>query len=169
MSSKEKLEKLKPLVFEKYENWDLDRLIMYTMGRLAKMKLDLSYENAVVAAFKLFPKKFSLPGFPNYPDSNRVMHCLSRCTLNNRKWLGGKLRQGFFLTERSEKIISEVEELLESKITKKAGSNSKTRRKETIISEVKKSKACIKYFSNEQDSITDAEVCFYYKQLWIHP
>ena len=68
MKAKDKIEKLQKIDETKYKNIGLDHLVMYAIGELDKMKADLSFENAVVASFKLFPKKFSLPGFPEYPD-----------------------------------------------------------------------------------------------------
>jgi len=57
MNDKEKIEKLTPFDETKYENIDLDHLIMYVMGQLEKIGVDLSFENAVVASFKLFQHK----------------------------------------------------------------------------------------------------------------
>lgn len=71
----DKIDNLESFEEAKYENIDLDHLMMYAIGRLAKISVDLSFENAVVASFKLFPKKFSLLGFPNYPDQPRKV-CL---------------------------------------------------------------------------------------------
>ena len=160
MTDKDKIKKLKSFDEAKYENIDLDHLIMYVMGQLEKVGVDLSFENAVVAAFKLFPKKFSLLGFPEYPDSNRVEQCLWRCTYKTKQWLGGKSRQGFNITERSRIFIQETEYLLKGLSPKKTRATSQTRRKEVILAEVMSSPAYVKYTKGQSDSITEADFCF---------
>ena len=161
MTDKEKVENLKTFDEGKYENLDLDRLIMYVMGQLDKLGADLSFENAVVAAFKLFPKKFSLLGFPSYPDSLRVYTCLWRCSTDkNKQWLGGKIRQGFILTDRSRKFIKETENLLSGISPKEKKASSQTRRKELLLAEIEKSSAYIKYLNGQGNLITEADLCF---------
>lgn len=161
MNYKEDINKLEPMDESRYINVDLDHLIMYAVGALKKIQADLSLENVVVAAFKLFPKKFSLLGFPNYPDSLRVYSCLWRCTTDKKKqWLGGKIRQGFIITERGEKFINEAEEILQGTASKSNKANSQTRRKEAILAEIIRSSAFIKYKNGLSESITEAEFCF---------
>lgn len=159
MDDKKKVETLKSIEYDKYLNVDLDHLIMFTIGKLNEMNVDLSYENSVVAAFKLFPKKFSLSGYDQYPDSNRIRNCLNRCTMN-RKWLGGKALHGFVIIEKSIIIIQEAEKRIFGKTIKKKTTTSKTRRKELIISEIEKSTAYSKYNKIGINSINEADFCF---------
>jgi len=161
MKDKEKIMGLKSLNEKKYENIDLDHLMMYVMGKLYELGVDLSFENATVAASKLFPKKFSLVGYPEYPDANRTGHCLWRCA-GHRQWLGGKSRQGFIITERSKLVIKKVEDMLKKGATgkKNAHAASQTRRKEALLLEVASSIAYKKYKQGEGDNITEVELCF---------
>jgi len=161
MLDKEKIEKLSTFDPNKYENVSLDHLIMYAVSQLEKIGADLSFENAVVAAFRLFPKKFSLLGFPSYPDSLRVYTCLWRCSTDEKKrWLGGKIRQGFTITDRSRKFIKEAEELLEGLLPESTKTTSQTRRKEVILAEVVSSPAYLKYKKGETGSISEADLCY---------
>jgi hypothetical protein len=160
MKDKEKLEKLHTFIESKYENIDLDHLVMFAINELDIMKANLSYENIVVASFKLFPKKFSLPGFPEYPDSNRVEQCLWRCAGKTRQWLGGKTRLGFTITPRSRNIFKESIELLEGKKATKTKAASQTRRKEAILAEIINSSAYKKYLDGKGNLITEGELCF---------
>lgn len=162
LSDRYKILKLKPVDEEHYRTIDLDHLVMYAIGELEKLHVDLSFENIVAAAYVLFPKKFSLPGFPDYPDSDRVSNCLNRCTRKNRLWLGGKSRHGFFVTDRSRQIIAQTESLLsgESTANTKHGSTSQTRRKESILAEVLSSPVYRKFSEGKQDSISHADLCF---------
>jgi len=161
MIDKVKIEKLTPFDVAKYENVDLDHLVMYAMSQLEKIGADLSFENAVVATFRLFPKKFSLLGFPSYPDSLRVYTCLWRCSTDKKKqWLGGKIRQGFIITDRSRIFIREAENLLSGLSAKRTKATSKTRRKESILVEVESSPAYSKYMKGQGNSISEADFCF---------
>lgn len=161
MMDKDKIERLNLFEEAKYENVDLDHLIVYVMGQLEEIGADLSFENAVVAAFKLFPKKFSLLGYPSYPDSSRVHSCLWRCSTDKKKqWLGGNNKKGFIITDRSREIIKKAESLLSGLSSKKIKVTSQTRRKEIILAEVMSSPAYLKYTKGQSDSITEADFCF---------
>lgn len=160
MKGKEKLEELKPFIESKYKNIDLDHLMMYVIKELERIKVNLSYENAAVAAFRIFPKKFSLPGFPEYPDSNRVDQCLWRCSGKTRQWLSGKARQGFAITPKSRLIFKESEDLLEGRKPTKTKAHSQTRRKETILAETIESSAYKKFLEGNGNLITEGELCF---------
>lgn len=156
-----KMKSLSAFDLERYKNVSLDHLIIYTLAKLEDIGVDLSFENAVVAAYKLFPAKFSLIGFPDYPDSLRVYTCLWRCSTDRKKlWIGGKIRQGFTLTDKSWKFIEEARNLLEGKTAKKGKALSKTRRKEVILEEMLSSPAYQKYAKGLEQAITEADFCY---------
>ncbi|OGC91349.1 MAG: hypothetical protein A2W25_09225 [candidate division Zixibacteria bacterium RBG_16_53_22] len=160
MTDKEKIDRISPFGPGIYNNIDLDHLVIYAVGQLQKIKADLSFENAVAITFKLFPEKFSLLGFPSFPDAKRVHDCLFRCTYKTKQWLGGKTRQGFIITERSRIYIKEADDLLRGRLKKKSKAPSKTRRKEVILSDVSTSAAFRKYQAGLRNDISDAEFCF---------
>jgi hypothetical protein len=160
MTDRERVEKLRPVDVAKYQHVDLNHLVMYAVGQLERIGADLSFENVVVASFKLFPTKFSLLGFSSYPDAKRVHDCLFRCTFKTNQWLGGKTRQGFVITDRSRTFIEEAENLLYGLKSKKTRVTSKTRRKEFLLEEVVSSPAYLKYANGQGDSITDGDFCF---------
>lgn len=145
---------------QRYCKIDLDHLVMYAVAQLEKLGLDLSFENAVVAAFRLFPKKFSLLGFPEFPDAKRVHHCLRRCTFKSKQWLGGRISQGFVVTDKSRAIFRETENLLFGQSEAKLGATSQTRRQEVILAELESSPAYAKYASGHMDLVTEADLCF---------
>jgi hypothetical protein len=144
---------------EAYEKIDLDRLAMIAVSELHERNIDLSSENAVVACFKLFPKKFALSGYPNYPDSDRIRNCLNRCTRSSKKWLSGKALHGFGITERSIPIVREARALLTGRKIKKTKATSQTRRKESLVAELKASSAFSKYSEKETDKVSAADLC----------
>ena len=160
MTDREKIEKLIPSSSENYQNIDLNHLVMYAVGQLERIGGNLSFENIVVATYKLFPDKFSLLGFPSYPDAKRVHDCLFRCTIKPIQCLGGKTRQGFVITDRSRAFIEEAEDLLYGVKSKKTRVISKTRRKEILLEEVVSSPAYLKYSKGQRESITEGDFCF---------
>lgn len=160
MKNSERILALEEHRSKKYRDIDLDRLAVYAMGELKKMEIDLSFENGVAACFRLFPQKFSLPGYEMYPDSDRVRNCLNRCTLKNKQWLGGKALHGFKITERSQRIIQEVELYLTGIRHKETKARSQTRRKEHLLLEVQNSSAYKKYLENKKDEISRSDICY---------
>lgn len=93
-----------------YKDIDLDRLAVFTLWKLKKANLPLYFNFAAVAAFKLFPEKFSMVSFPEYPDNNRANKALRRLTdVKRRNWATGNVENGFFLTDLGEEIAEEVE------------------------------------------------------------
>lgn len=160
MRDHEKISQLIAFSQDKYSNIPLDDLTVYAVAQLSKMEANLSFENAVAASFRLFPSKFSLMGFPEYPDSDRARNCLNRCTLKSRQSLGGKALHGFILNEKSKKIAEQVEKILTGKISSKSKASSLTRRRDVILAELKKSIAFQKFTLATKQTITESEVCF---------
>ncbi|MFA5292577.1 MAG: hypothetical protein WC496_06025 [Phycisphaerae bacterium] len=164
MTDKEKVEKLKSFDPAKYNSIDLDRLVIYTVTKLGEYKIELSLENIIVGAFKLFPKKFSLAGYPEFPDATRIEKSLWRCkTKKSRKkqWIGGKTPHGYLITDESRTISSQTEaELSDSMPKKPKKTSTKTRRTESILKETTNSSAYIKYINGKSDSITEADLCY---------
>lgn len=156
----EKIEKLRSFDASKYESIDLDRLVMYAVVQLEKLGVELSLENIIVASFKIFPKKFSLVGYPEFPDATRVEKSLWRCKGNQRRWLGGKTPQGYFISDRGRIISVQAEHQLANPGLRKKKAPSKTRRKERILAEVTSSSAYAKHVQGKGDSISEAEFCF---------
>ena len=145
-SLKTKVLALEEIDSSKYESVDLDRLVMYAVAKLVQMNIDLSLENIIVATFKLFPSKFSILGYPEYPDATRVEKCLWRCKGKRRDWLGGKTPHGYAVTERGWRIVDQAASLLS---TSGGRTKSQTRRKESIIVEVTCSPAYLKYLGRK--------------------
>jgi len=146
-----------------YESVDLDRLVIYAVARLVNMDLELSLENIIVATFKLFPRKFSLVGYLQFPDATRVEKCLWRCKGKKRGWVGGSTPHGYLLTDKGRLIANHAANLLSSPLGSKSKSMSQTRRKESIVAEVISSPAFLKYAEGKKQTISEAE-CSYVLQ-----
>ncbi|MFH1011246.1 MAG: hypothetical protein V1784_08430, partial [bacterium] len=111
-----KIEKLEPYDASRYDPIDLDRLVVYAAMTLENLGIELSLENIIVGAFKLFPQKFSLAGYPEIPDATRVEKCLWRCKGDKRQWIGGKTRHGYLVTDKTRIIAAQTEAQLSTLI-----------------------------------------------------
>lgn len=161
MTDKEKIQQLKPFDYPSYEAIDLDRLVIYTTVNLHKIGVELSLENIIVGAFSLFPKKFSLAGYIEFPDATRVEKCLWRCKGKKRQWIGGKTPHGYQVTEKAKIIATQTEaQLSNTALQKRQKTASRTRRKESILKETTDSPAYKKYISNQGDSISESDLCY---------
>lgn len=151
---------IKPFDAANYESIDLDSLVVYTTVLLDQLGVELSLENIIVGAFKLFPKSFSLLGYSEFPDAIRVDKCLWRCRLKEKKWIGGKTAHGYLITDKTRDIAAQTERQLSSTEIKKHKNTSKMRRKESLLREVLISPAYSKYISGERESISQADFCY---------
>jgi len=155
--------KMKELIsFEskRYEGIDLDRLVIYAMVRLENLGIELSLENIIVGTYKLFPTKFSLVGYPEYPDATRVEKCLWRCKGSKRNWIGGKTPHGYQTNEKTKSIASRVEVQLKGSTPEPQRRAYRIRRKENIIRETITSPAYLKFTSGKQETVTEADFCY---------
>ena len=153
------LEELKPFPPHLYEGTNLNWLVLYAVGMLEERRIDLSFEHVVVAAFRLFPKKFSLLGYPKHPDAKRVHDALWRCAYKNRQWLLGKTSQGFAFTERGRKELEMAKQALKRGSLPQKKTFSQTRRFEKLLAEVRAAPAYAKYSQATPDKVSEAECC----------
>ncbi len=161
MTDKEKIEKLKTFDFKSYDTIDLDRLVIYTTLALSDLGVELSLENIIVGAFKIFPKKFSLTGYLEFPDATRVEKSLWRCKGKKRQWIGGKTPHGYQITDKTRIISAQTETQLSNTVLKREQKpTSRLRRKESILKETTDSHAYLKYIKNQGESISEAELCY---------
>jgi hypothetical protein len=94
-----------------YDRMDLNRLAVFTIGRLRDEAIPPSFENVTVAAFRMFPVKFALRGY-DHPDSNRVNRTLLQLGPKYRNWAVGSPSTGFSLTALGETILVETRRVL---------------------------------------------------------
>jgi hypothetical protein len=142
-----------------YSPLDKDRLVLFAVSQLESKRIEPTFDKIVVAAFKLFPKKFSLIGFPEYPDGRTIYYCAyNHCTLD-KKWLFGNVQSAFKLTERGRYFLDETQKMLDGKIVPTRAHQTSPRRKETtFISILKKTKAYEKYLQDEKELIDRSEL-----------
>jgi hypothetical protein len=130
------------------EGWDNDRLILYIVNILETKNIPTTFDKIVVASFLLFPKRFSLIGFSEYPDAKRVHDCLFHCTYKTKKWIEGGAKQGYKVSEKGMYIFKQAIEGKENRyLNKKESFKERSfggvakRKERAIIDKAKKSKA----------------------------
>ena len=106
------IDRLKAYPEEVHVGIDLNRLIAYALKVLQDRQIPTTFENAVVVSFLMFPERFSLVGYPEYPDAARVNRALLQLGPKYRGWARGSVQKGFVLTESGTQQANQVEELL---------------------------------------------------------
>ena len=159
MAKTDFFDKLLSMKQERYKQIDNDRLVVYGVYILEKNGIEPTFDNVVVVVFKLFPDRFSLIGFPHYPDAKRVHDCLWHCTYRTKNWLNGNAKSGFRLSEKGRYILEETFNRMKGKIKIGRVFDTKARRKEVFfIDWIKRTGAFKKYTNGEGDSISEVEV-----------
>jgi hypothetical protein len=112
----DELADLRPYPRERYANVDLDRLTAFGVNVLVTRRVRTSFENIVVALFRLFPEKFALVGFPQYPDAARVNRALLHGLPKYRNYLvgGAGLKGGYHLTHDGAGAAEDTARLLDA-------------------------------------------------------
>ena len=95
---------LKPFDERTYEGISLNQLATYTIDLLTKKGFPITFETLTVALFKMFPKKFCLYGFEEYPDAARVNRSLLQLRPKYRNWALGDTKKGYVLTSQGREI-----------------------------------------------------------------
>lgn len=88
----------------------LNDLVMYSVYYLHKQGLETASEDIISACFTLFPRRFSLKKYPQYPDSGIVSRRWGDC--RRKGYLRGNAVKGFQITARGIKRAEKVEKWL---------------------------------------------------------
>lgn len=97
-----------------YMRIGLDDLVTFAVFSLNDKKIEATFENLVVECFRLFPKRFSLVGYPTYPDSALVNKSWLRCRTDKRL-IDGSAAKGFKLTSAGLELAEKTSFLLNAK------------------------------------------------------
>ncbi len=95
-----------------YDGLPLTSLTAYSLFWLHQWQLRRSIEAVAVLNWRLFPKKFAMVGFPEYPDAFRTNRSLLQGQPKYRNLLSGAASKGFSLNERGMDIARELIQLL---------------------------------------------------------
>ncbi len=94
-----------------YQDMSYDDLVTYAVYRLVNSHKEATFENIVAEAFTLFPSKFGLRGYPQWPDSAVVNKSWLRCR-TDKQYMVGSVKEGFQLTPRGYRVAEQVEQSL---------------------------------------------------------
>lgn len=110
-----------------------DHLLTAALWLLLNDGREPSFENLVAEAFTSFPERFSLEGYPDWPNAHVVGKSWVRCR-TDKKWMTGSAAEGFALTPVGEQVALRVLKRLGTK----SGSGPVTKRgsRQTISSRV---------------------------------
>ena len=93
-----------------YARIALNDLVTYSVYFLSQSGDEITAEDIVAACFLLFPKRFELRGYPQWPDSTVVNKRWIDC--RNKDLITGSTAEGFKLTPKGLKIADRVGETL---------------------------------------------------------
>jgi len=160
MNTKKILTNLKKLPAANYDGFDLDRLVVFALSILEKNNVPLYFDFIAVGLFKLFPRKFSMANFRQYPDTYRINNSIRRLAgslrdSNKLDWVTGSVEHGFYLTDLGREIAKQVSNLLKNPLSKKDRKSlvvNKSRGKSSSddIREIRVSEAFKKWFTNQE-------------------
>ena len=88
----------------------LNDLVVYSVYYLHKQGHAVTSEDIISACFVLFPKRFSMRKYPQYPDSGIVSRRWGDC--KSKGYLKGNATKGFQITARGIKRAEKVEKAL---------------------------------------------------------
>lgn len=110
------LSEIKGFAQPAYDSFDLNRLVSFTIQWLQELSIPTTFENIVVAAFRMFPEKFAPQGYPEYPDAARTNRALLQLGPKYRNWARGSVQKGFVLTDSGLSEVRRVKEALSGTI-----------------------------------------------------
>lgn len=93
-----------------YTKITLNDLVVYCVYYLHKQGSEITSEDIISACFVLFPKRFSMRKYPQYPDSGIVSRRWGDC--KSKGYLRGSAAKGFQLAAKGRKRAEKVEKLL---------------------------------------------------------
>ncbi len=91
-----------------YAEISLAALTLYSLYWLHQWELRRTIEAVTVVNWRLFPEKFAMIGWPQYPDAFRTNRSLLQGQPKYRNWLTGSAKRGFSLNERGIDIAREL-------------------------------------------------------------
>lgn len=91
-----------------YDEDSLAGLTMYSLYWLQTWGLRRTIEAVSVLNWRLFPQKFAMLGYPQFPDAFRTNRSLLQGQPKYRNWLTGSASKGFSLNERGKELAHEL-------------------------------------------------------------
>jgi hypothetical protein len=134
-----------------YSNIAMNDLVTYAVYFLSQSGREISDTDIVAICFLMFPKRFELRGYPNWPDSSVI----------NKRWvdcrakglIAGSTKDGFTLTPKGMKLAERIGKTLGSEEVGKPKLKSDLRsRSGHFVREVENSIAYKNYFAQGSEA-----------------
>lgn len=110
MNDKYDLLKLDSFETALYERYSLTTLVAYCIFWLHEWNITTSLENITVASYKMFPGKFSMVGWAEFPDANRINRSILQMRPKYRNIASSASDKGVFLNQSG---IAEAKALID--------------------------------------------------------
>lgn len=147
-----------PFPSSSYERMDNNRLAVYAIGILEESGVPRTQEALIVALFLMFPGKFSLVGFPQYPDTERVNRTLLQLGQKYRNWASGNKHVGYTLNDAGRHVLEQTRGLLqrpELQSLKKKAPRQRTRDPNAEVREIEQSNLYRAFTTKQTDSLNE--------------
>lgn len=137
-----------------YTSVSLTKLTIFAISKIAKNGEECAYERVVKECFSLFPKRFGLQRYPEWPDGARIKIEILRCRDNG--WVTGNEKNGFQITSLGKRVADEVLIELQQGPAKKLHRTQTRDRGDTVLSYLKKSEPYRRY-QGDMENFTISE------------
>jgi hypothetical protein len=158
----DRIRKLSTFSEEKYSSLPLAQLAAYVLKRLKDLEEKPTIENVCVILYRLFPKRFSMVGYPEYPDGMRVNRTLLQLQPKYRNYATGSATKGYMLTPLGNRIAEGVASKLSNENAEAISqahseiiadpASKRTFTSDHVLAEVRKNEIFDLYRSNDLDS-----------------
>ena len=111
---KSELLKIRPFQKSKYDQFPLTSMIAYCIFWLQEWNIPTSLENIAVASHRLFPVKFAMVGWSEFPDITRTNRTVLQMRPKYRNLASSSASQGVFLNQNG---IAEAKSLITENCT----------------------------------------------------
>ena len=105
-------EKFKEYNKKIYPKIPLNELVIYSLYKLSEEKKNISRQDLIAACFTMFPQRFSLSGYDEWPDTNYIQIRLLDC--KNRGFLNGSPQHGYKITSIGKQLAKITEKKLKT-------------------------------------------------------
>lgn len=108
LSTERDLLTVQPIPLSRYENEQLAALTVYSIYWLRQWALRPTVESITVLNQRLFPERFGMDLFPEFPDANRTLRSLLQCGPKYRGWLSGSNKRGYAITPSGQTLVEDL-------------------------------------------------------------
>lgn len=159
--------------YEKYKAIGLNDLLAFVVYFLEGERYAATFENIAVTSHRMFPAKFSLVGYPNFPDAARVQLVILHLGPKYVGWLEGKKKTGYHLNARGKEAAIRVTNQLDMPQTRSTSSEfaqdnlANRTAVETRIARLRDSASFKQYISGKRYEINDVTLAWEVLGLFI--